>query len=73
MVGDIFGDYQQVQQPYSYPGPGHDPRCEEVRPCVEGVYFHQYWKHFDSALECKEACSGYTMKFKGWADIMTLL
>ena len=51
MVGDIFGS-QQEQEPYAYSAPpAAETRCDELRPCVEGAVFHQYWKHFSSALE----------------------
>ena len=29
-------------------------RCDELRACVECSAFHQYWKHFASALQCRQ-------------------
>lgn len=29
-------------------------RCDDLRACVECSVFHQYWKHFASALQCHQ-------------------
>jgi len=62
MVDDIFGEGgQQVQQQYEARElPQAETRCDELRACVECSAFHQYWKHFASALQCRQECSRYT-------------
>merc|ERR1711971_1073017 len=62
MVDDIFGEGgQQVQQQYEARElPQAETRCDDMRACVECSVFHQYWKHFGSALECHQECSRFT-------------
>jgi len=62
MVDDIFGEGgQQVQQQYEARELAQpETRCDDLRACVECSVFHQYWKHFASALQCHQECSQYT-------------